>query len=353
MIKLEKIIAHIDMDAFYASIEIRDNPKLKGKPVLVGGKSKRGVVTTCSYEARKYGIKSAMPVYIAKKKCPNCIIVRPNHKKYSEVSKKIFEIINENVTDKVEKVSIDEGYLDLTDHKIDYMNRLKYLREVINKEVGITFSLGISYNKFLAKIASDWNKPNGLKIIKYEDVPEILKPLSITKVHGIGSKSKENLNNIGIYTVGDLLLLNKEYMVEIFGKHGIEIYDRIRGKDLREVEYKKRISKSIGKERTLKEDTKDIKELKKYLYAFSKEIEDSIVEENLYFKTITIKIKTTNFETHTKSRTINVFTSDSEVLYREACKLIQDINIDEKLRLIGLSVSNFINYNKKQISFFE
>lgn len=341
------------MDAFYASIEVRDNPKLKGKPVLVGGKSNRGVVATCSYEARKYGIKSAMPVFIAKKKCPNCIIIRPNHSKYSDVSKQIFNLINENVTDKVEKISIDEGYLDLSEYKLDYMDRIRFLKKLIKEEIGITFSIGISYNKFLAKIASDWNKPDGLKIIKKEEVPDILKPLNISKVHGIGQKSKNNLNNIGIYTIGDLLLLSKEYMVEIFGKHGLEIYDRIRGIDLRKVEYESKLNKSIGKERTLKNDTKDKNELKKYLYSFSKEIIESLYNKDLYFKTIVLKYKTKDFETHTKSKTINVYSDNQQTLYCEACKMLDEIQINIDLRLIGLSVSNFVTFSKKQLSFFE
>ncbi|MFO7888453.1 MAG: DNA polymerase IV [Eubacteriales bacterium] len=350
---MENIIAHIDMDAFYASIEIRDNPSLKGKPVLVGGKSNRGIVTTCSYEARKYGIKSAMPIFIAKKKCPNCIIVKPDHDKYSKVSKEIFKLINKNITKKIEKISIDEGYLDLTDHRFDYMNRINFLKKLIKEEVGITFSVGISYNKFLAKLGSDWNKPDGIKIIKKEDIPNILKPMSISKVYGIGEKSKRNLNNIGIYTIGDLLLIKKEYMVEIFGKHGVEIYDRIRGIDLRKVDYGSKISKSIGKEKTLKSDTKDIKKLKKYLYYFSKEICDNLNNKELYFKTITLKYKTEDFEKHTKSKTINTYSCSVKTLFNESCKLLNEINLDIKLRLIGLSVSNFINYDKKQLSFFD
>lgn len=350
---MDNIIAHIDMDAFYASIEIRDNPKLKGKPVLVGGKSKRGVVATCSYEARKYGIKSAMPVFIAVKKCPNCIIIKPNHSKYSAVSKQIFSLINKYVTDKIEKISIDEGYLDLSEHSINYMNRIKFLKKLIKEEVGITFSIGISYNKFLSKIASDWNKPDGLKIIKKEEVPDILKPLNISKVHGIGQKSKDNLNNIGIYTIGDLLLLSKDYMVEIFGKHGLEIYDRIRGIDLRKVEYNSKTSKSIGKERTLKIDTRDKTELKKHLSSFSKEIVKSLDKKELFFKTIILKYKTKEFETHTKSRTINVYSDSKETLYSEACKILDEIEIETELRLIGLSVSNFVTFSKKQLSFFE
>lgn len=350
---MEKIIAHLDMDAFYASVEIRDNPSLKGKPVLVGGSTKRGVVATCSYEARKYGIKSAMPVFIAKKKCPNCIIVKPDHSKYSKVSREIFKLIKDNITDKIEKISIDEGYLDLSEYKSDYLKRMYDLKYHIKKNIGITCSLGISYNKFLAKIASDWNKPDGLKVIKPDMIPEILKPLNINKVHGIGQKSKEALNNIGIYTIGDLLLLNKEYMVEIFGKHGVEIYDRIHGIDNRRVEYESKSSKSIGRETTLKEDTNNKEYLSKILKEFTNKIIKNLVEEELIYKTITVKYKTENFTSHTKSRTLNLYNADKNILYNEAVKILSSIKLDEKIRLIGLSVSNLSPIGEKQISFFE
>jgi len=353
VIILKKIIAHLDMDAFYASIEIRDNPKLKGKPVLVGGKSKRGVVATCSYEARKYGIKSAMPVFIAKKKCPNCIIISSDHKKYSRVSKEIFKLIHDNVKEKIEKISIDEGYLDITEYQKDYVERMYNLKKSIKNKIGITCSLGISYNKFLAKIASDWNKPDGLKVIKPEMVPDILKPLNINKVHGIGKKSKETLNNIGIYTIGDLLLLNKDYMVEIFGKHGLEIYDRINGIDNRKVVYETKSNKSIGKETTLKKDTNNKEYLSNKILKFSKEITKNLNEDELLYKTLTVKYKTENFITHTKSKTLNLYNSDDSILYEEAMKILYSVEIDEKIRLIGLSVSNLIPKKEKQLSFFD
>jgi DNA polymerase-4 len=184
-------------------------------------------------------------------------------------------------------------------------------------------------------------------------VPEILKPLNINKVHGIGKKSKEALNNIGIYTVGDLLLLNKTYMVEIFGKHGLEIYDRINGIDNREVEYKSKTNKSVGKETTLKENTADKDFMDKILRKFSKEIISNLKEENLLYKTITVKYKTENFDSHTKSRTLNIYNSDWNILYREALKILLSINFEEKIRLIGLSVSNLIPVKEKQISFFD
>lgn len=341
------------MDAFYASIEIRDNPKLKGKPVLVGGNSNRGIVTTCSYEARKFGISSAMPIFIAKRKCPDCIIVEPNHNKYSKVSKEIFSLIYKNLTKKIEKTSIDEAYLDLSEYKDNYIEKINYLKILINRKIGITFSVGISYNKFLAKIASDWNKPDGIKVITEDMLPDILIPLNISKVHGIGRKSKESLNTIGIYTIGDLMLLDKDYMIEIFGKHGLEIYDRIRGKDERKIEYEKKLNKSIGKERTLKENTKDKDYLKKLIYNFSKTITYNLSKDNMYFKTLTIKYKTKDFEVFTKSKTIGFYARENRLLYKEACKVLDSIEFQKEIRLIGLSVSNLELNKERQLSFFE
>ncbi|GAB6149288.1 hypothetical protein JCM1406_04580 [Clostridium novyi] len=253
---MERVILHVDMDAFFASVEAMDNPSLKGKPVVVGGISERGVVSTCSYEARKYGIRSAMPVYKAKYLCPSAIFLPIRHYRYREVSRKVFKILS-TVTDKIEQVSIDEAYLDITNINMNPKDVAVNIKNMIKENMRLTISVGISYNKFLAKLASDWNKPDGLKIITKDMIPEILMPLSINKVHGIGTKSAEKLNNIGIFTVKQLYGLPKKLFYEYFGKFGIDIYNRIRGIDNREV-VTVREQKSIGKETTLKRDTKDI-----------------------------------------------------------------------------------------------
>ncbi len=348
---MEPKIIHVDMDAFFAAVEQIDNPKLKGKPVIVGGIGDRGVVCTASYEARKYGVHSAMPTFMAKQKCPHGIFVPTRHWRYKEVSKKIFEIFY-NLTDLVEPLSIDEAYLDITHLNKEDLEIAHYIKKEVYERTGLTISIGISYNKFLAKLASDWNKPNGIKIITKDMIPEILKPLSIRKVYGIGKKSADRLNKIGIFTIEDLLRLPKEYLIDFFGKYGLEIYDRIRGIDNRRVK-KHREVKSIGRETTLKEDTKNKENLKKYLVKFSDDISNSLNKKRLSAKTITVKIKTTNFETHTKSKTINTYINTPQEILENAISILKEVDISKGIRLIGVTVSNFTDIVVEQLSFFD
>ncbi|OXT09253.1 DNA polymerase IV [Thermoanaerobacterium thermosaccharolyticum] len=347
---MRKII-HVDMDAFFASVEQHDNPKLKGKPVIVGGLSGRGVVSTCSYEARKYGIHSAMPMYMAKTLCPHGVFLPVRFERYREVSKKVFDILYE-ITDIVEPLSIDEAYLDVTDIDKNPEDIAKEIKEKVHNETGLTVSAGVSYNKFLAKIASDWNKPDGLMVISEDMVPDILRPLSVSKVYGIGEKSSERLKKIGIEKVDDLLKLSEEELTNIFGKYGKEIYDRIRGIDLRPVETY-RETKSIGKETTLKKDTDDIDLLSKYLKGFSRIISSELKEERLYCRTVTVKIKTSHFTVHTKSRTLNEYIDSPEDIYNVATAILKESNISQPVRLIGLSVSNLSTIKIKQLSLFD
>ena len=242
-----RIILHVDMDAFFASVEQLDNKSLRGKPVIVGGVSERGVVSTCSYEARKYGVHSAMPIFIARKLCPHGIFVRTRFYRYKEISNKVFNILRD-VTSIIEPLSIDEAYLDITNSKFKSgLEAAKYIKYRVLKEVGLTISIGISYNKFLAKLASDWNKPNGIMIIDKEMMPDLLMPFPVSKIYGLGKKSVEKLNNMGIFIVKDLYEMPKEFYIEYLGKYGLEIYDRIRGIDNREV-VPVRDRKSFGKE---------------------------------------------------------------------------------------------------------
>ena len=204
---MKKIILHVDMDAFFASVEQADNPKFKGKPVIVGGVSERGVVSTCSYEARKFGVRSAMPIFIAQRLCPHGIYLKVRYYRYKEISNRVFEIFRE-VTPIIEPLSIDEAYLDLTEGRFnDGLEAANYIKKRVFEEVGLTLSIGISYNKFLAKLASDWNKPNGIKVITKDMIPDILLPLNINKVFGIGKKTVSKLNNIGIFTIRQILIV--------------------------------------------------------------------------------------------------------------------------------------------------
>ena len=346
---MENQILHVDMDAFFASVEQRDNPDLRGKPVIVGGVSERGVVSTCSYEARKFGVHSAMPMFMARDKCPHGIYVSGRYGKYAKVSQDVFKILNE-VTPLVEQVSIDEGFLDLSQGKFrDGMEAARYIKNKVFREVELTLSIGISYNKFLAKLASDWNKPNGIKEIKKEMIPDILLPLSISKIHGLGKVSVAKLNNMGIYYIRDLYRMPKEFYTEYLGKSGTEIYDRIRGVDNRKVEII-RERKSVGKEKTLRSDTRNKEELLEYIKEFSFEIEEVLSRKNVSGKTVTLKFKTKDFENHSRSKTLNNYIGTHVEIFKVAEELLECEDLKEEVRLIGVSISSFKETEVQQLS---
>ncbi|EQB87025.1 DNA polymerase-4 [Clostridium punense] len=347
---MDKVILHVDMDAFFAAVEVIDDPTLKGKAVIVGGTSERGVVATCSYEARKFGVKSAMPTYIAKEKCPHGIFIHPRHYRYEEISNEVFKILY-SITDKVEPVSIDEAYLDITylkERPEVIASRIKYM---VRKKLGLTISIGISYNKFLAKLASDWNKPNGLKIITRDMVPKILFPLPLKKVHGLGEKSVKKLNNIGIFNVEQLYNLPRELFYDYFGKFGGEIYNRIRGEDSREVTvYRER--KSVGRETTLKRNTQEKEDLKIYIEDFAQDIEEYLLENNLSGKTVILKLKTASFQNHTKSKTLNKYIYSKRDIFEAAWRILEVLELKEEVRLIGVSLTSLKTNEEEQLTLF-
>ncbi|MDI3311928.1 MAG: DNA polymerase IV, partial [Thermoanaerobacterium sp.] len=271
--------------------------------------------------------------------------------RYREVSKKVFDILYE-VTDIVEPVSIDEAYLDVTDIDKNPEDIAKEIKEKVYNETGLTVSAGVSYNKFLAKIASDWNKPDGLMVITEDLVPDILKPLSVSKVYGIGEKSSERLKKIGIEKIDDLLKLSQDELTNIFGKYGKEIYDRIRGIDLRPVETY-RETKSIGKETTLNKDTDDAELLLRHLKGFAGIVSLELKSEGLYCRTVTVKIKTSNFTVHTRSRTLKEYIDSPDDIYSVAQAIFKEAKITQPVRLIGLSVSNLSATKIKQLSLFD
>lgn len=343
-------ILHIDMDAFYASVEEADNPSLKGTPVIVGGKNKHSIVTTCNYEARKFGVHSAMPIFMAKKLCPHANFV-PNRKgRYDEVSKKVFEIFY-TITNQVEKVSIDEAYMDIKNIDEKPLDLARRIQNEVFEKTDLTLSIGISYNKFLAKLASDWKKPKGITIIDHKMIPDILLPLPIKKVHGIGPKTEKRLNSIGIYTIEDLYALSEDFLTEMFGKKGPEIFQRIRGIDNRIVDTN-RERKSLGTERTFMEASNELSVLSDYLKSFSKEISGSMKEKNIYGRTVTLKAKYSDFKVITRSLTLNDDINDESTIYNTALILLTEINLDKKLRLIGLSLSNLSEEGAEQLSIF-
>ncbi|MGO5135165.1 DNA polymerase IV [Clostridium butyricum] len=344
-------ILHVDMDAFFASVEQMDNPELKGKPVIVGGISERGVVSTCSYEARKYGVHSAMPIFMAKEKCPNGIFVSGRYGRYTKISQEIFKILSD-VTPIIEQVSIDEGYLDLSQSRFENgIDAARYIKNKVFKEIGLTISVGISYNKFLAKLASDWNKPNGIKEISRSMIPDILLPLPLSKIHGLGKISVGKLNNMGIFYIKDLYNMDKNFYIEYLGKNGLDIYDRIRGIDNRKIETI-RERKSVGKERTLKFDTDNKEELLQYLKEFSFEIEEMLCAKNVVGKTVTLKFKTKDFENHTRSRTLNNYIFHHEDIFNVSKELLESEELKSNLRLIGVSISSFKEKEIEQMTLF-
>lgn len=348
---MEKLnIIHVDMDAFYASVEEHDNPKLKGLPVIVGGLSDHGIVTTANYHARKYGVHSAMPIFMARKKCPHGCFVPGRMGRYQEVSKQVFQVLYE-FTDLVEQVSIDEAYLDISNTNIHPLIIVEKIKKRVMESTGLTMSVGISYNKFLAKLASDWNKPNGVKIIKPDMVPEILLPLPVKSVHGIGPKSAKKLNSIGIYLVEDLLRLSEEFLIELFGKSGRETYNRIRGIDPREINLN-RERKSLGIERTFERGTNDKEELKRYLESFVLELATDLEHRRIHTRTITLKIKDENFRTQTRSRTLTSHISSPKDIFEVAINLLDEININQKIRLLGVTASNLITIDLEQLTLF-
>ena len=342
-----KYILHIDCDAFYASCEEIRNPKLKKRPMAVGGLSNKSIITTANYEARKFGIHSAMPVFMAKDLCPNLILVKVDHPYYREKSSQVFDLVKAKAR-LFEQVSIDEAYIEIDLN--DPLFFAKSLQKEVLDKTEIPISIGISYNKFLAKLASDWNKPFGIKYIGKDDVDKILPDLPVGKVHGIGRRATEKLNRIGIYKVSDLLKLDKIFLEELFGKGGDYIYEVIRGIDARPVN-PTRDRKSIGKERTFSKNTNDKELLKDYLRKISDLIETEMIKKDIQAKTVSIKLKDENFKNQTRSITLQepIFLADD--IYIEATSLLDEAFKGEYIRLIGISLSNLSDKNMNQLSF--
>ena len=334
------------MDYFFAQIEERENPHFKGKPIVVGADPKggkgRGVVSTCNYEARKYGIKSGMPISKAYWLCPSAIFLPVNIKLYQKVSERIMEIVKKYST-KYEIVSLDEAYLDLTDYKsFEKAKKIgeKLKREIFEKEK-LTSTVGIGPNKTIAKIATEKAKPNGLLVIKPNQVKEFLEPLDIDDLPGIGPKTAQKLRAIGINKIKELKRLSKSKLKEMFGKVGEKIWERARGID-KEPLVSEEIIKSIGKQITFEKDTRNPQLIFGTFEKLLKEVHEELIEENFSFRTITVICRYRGFETHTKSTTLNEFTQDLKVLKKEAKKLLLKFLIESSklIRLIGIRVSN-------------
>jgi DNA polymerase-4 len=347
---IQRKIIHVDMDAFYASVEQMDNPDLKGKPLAVGGSEVRGVVSAASYEARKFGVRSAMSGIQAKRNCPDLIFVKPRFERYKEISKKIRKIFLD-YTDLVEPLSLDEAYLDVTQNKKGNPSATLIAQEIrkrIFEEVGLTASAGISVNKFVAKVASDYNKPNGQKTVNPEEVEEFLEQLDIKKFYGIGKVTKEKMYQHGIFTGKDLKTKSKEYLEHHFGKSGRFYYNIVRGIHSSEVK-PDRISKSVGAEHTFNENlTSEIFMLEK-LERIAAELEKRLKKYSISGKTVTLKIKYSDFTTQTRSKTLPYFISDKGLILETAKELLYQERMKDSVRLLGISLNNLNTEIKKTV----
>ncbi len=329
------------MDAFYASVEQLDNPELQGKPVAVGGSSQRGVVSAASYEARKFGVRSAMSSVIAKRNCPDLIFVKPRFERYKEISSQIREIFFE-YTDLVEPLSLDEAYLDVTENKKGNPSATliaKQIRDRIKEKTGLNASAGISINKFIAKVASDINKPNGQKTVQPEEVIEFLEELDIRKFYGVGKVTAEKMYRLGIFSGKDLKSKSEEYLTRHFGKSGSHFYNVVRGIHLSEVK-PHRIRKSLGAERTFNENIASEIFMLERLENIAEEIERRLKKSKVAGKTITLKIKYSDFTLQTRSKTIDYYISDKDLILEIAKDLLYQEKMKNSVRLLGISLSN-------------
>ena len=335
-------IVHIDMDAFFASVEQLDNPALRGKPIAVGGGSERGVVAAASYEARKYGVRSAMSGRQAKKLCPELIFVSSNGSRYREVSEQIREVFHE-YTDLVEPLSLDEAYLDVTQNKkgmISATQIAEEIRQKIEHKTKLTASAGISINKFLAKVASDYNKPNGQKTIPPEEVLDFMEALDVRKFHGIGKVTADKMYRQGIYTGADLKALTLEDLTSRFGKSGQYYHNVVRGIHTSEVK-PVRIAKSVGAERTFTKNLSSEIYMEERLEDIVKALQKRMGKKKVAGKTVTLKIKYSDFVIQTRSKTLPFYISDASLILEEAKKLLYQEKLQDSVRLLGISLSNF------------
>ncbi|MGI9569065.1 MAG: DNA polymerase IV [Desulfobulbia bacterium] len=338
-------IIHIDMDAFYASVEQRDNPSLKNKPVIVGGRpDSRGVVAACSYEARSYGIHSAMPCSRAYKRCPHAHFIKPRMSRYREISLQIHAIFKQ-YTDLVEPLSLDEAFLDITSNHKGQDSATIIARQIcaqIFEETGLTASAGVSCNKFVAKVASDLNKPNGISVIRPHEIPSFLSSLPIGKFFGVGKVTEKKMISLGIRTGADLKAHSREQLVDYFGKQGLFYYNIVRGKDQRPVK-PERVRKSIGAERTLKTDTDDIDEILDILNEISSRISDSLASKQTGFRTLTMKVRYSDFTTVTRSLTVRDTIVHNDAILKLIPRLLDATEAGyREVRLVGLSASNLV-----------
>ncbi len=341
---MKRFIIHVDMDAFFAAVEQRDRPELRGKPVVVGAPpDRRGVISAASYEARKFGIRSAMPSRTAFQKCPHAVFLPVNFKRYEEVSSQIREIFLKN-TPFVQPISLDEAFLDLTHKAVDLEQAIhiaQRIKEDIYKKTKLTCSVGVAPNKFLAKIASDLQKPNGFLVVREEFKQAFLRPLPIRRIWGVGPVTEKFLKGKGFKTIRDLQECSKQELVHRIGSLAQSLYYLAHGEDDSPVQ-SNRQPKSMSRENTFERDVRDLEVLQGVLADLAVEVAKSLKEEDLKGKTITLKLRYENFETHTRQRTGKQYTDQAKVIQSVGQELLEQLWESKRaIRLIGLGVSHF------------
>ncbi len=349
----ERITLHLDMDSFYSSVEVRERLELTGKPVVVGSDPKagngRGVVSTCSYEARDYGIHSGMPISKAYRLCPEAVYLRVNMELYKEASEEIMDTIK-IFADRFQQVSVDEAFLDIGDSITDY-GSAELLAKKIKREVkrlhGLTCSIGVAPNKVIAKIASDFNKPDGLTIVRPEDVKDFLFPLNISKIPGIGKKTQPILGELGIDKVGQLANCDVQLLIARFGKSGVVMHQLANGIDMREVKECNEV-KSVSTEDTFDEDISDLGMIMDVFAELTEKVHSSITRKKFRFRTVTIKVRFEDFRTYTRAKTLHAATTDRETIRRTALELMQEFLGKGRFRLLGVGVTKLERIDERQ-----
>lgn len=338
------MILHVDLDAFFPSVEVREHPELKGRPVIVGADPKggrgRGVVSSASYEARELGVRSAMPISRAWKLCPDGVYLRPHFDLYIKASERVMKILRGHA-ERFEEAGIDEAYLDISgraknfEEGADFAKKL--MKEVLDEEK-LSCSVGVAPNKMLAKIGSDHRKPYGLTVIRDEDVEAFLSPLRVRKIPGVGPKTEERLKGLKIETIADLAAADPDLLMKLFGRWGVRLSEFARGIDHREV-VEGRETKSIGRELTFQEDIDDGGQILGVLDQLAEEVHKEVIGTGLRFKTITVKVRYQHFDTHTRARSLPFLTDDLYILRNNSKRLAAPFLWGKKIRLIGLRVS--------------
>jgi len=351
----EKVIIHLDMDAFYPSVEVLDDPDLRGKPVVVGGGRERGVVSSASYEARKYGIHSAQPMATAMRLCPHAVFLRGRMSRYREISSRVFEVF-QRFTPLVEKLSIDEAFLDVTGCERLFgppVEIARKIKETVHREIGLTASAGVAPSKFVAKIASDFEKPDGLTVVPEEKVRQFLDPLPVSKMWGVGNVTREALEKLNIRTFRELSRMPVGMLERRFGKYGIRMHELSTGVDEREV-VPEHDTKSIGHEETFPEDIVDRDSVARELLFLADKVARRMRKDSLQGKTVTLKVKYGDFTSITRSSTLPAPTDDAGDIYRAVLTLLNKTEVGKRpVRLLGVSLSQLLDVRmERQLSLF-